>query len=390
MSSALFPCYARSPLAFSHGKGARLFGTDGKVYLDFYAGIAVNSLGHGDSGLVAALKAQGEKVWHLSNLYTIPQQEALAERICADTFADRVFFGNSGAEAIECAIKTARRYHYARGAPHRQKIIALDGAFHGRTFGGIAASGQAGMLEGFGDPLPGFVHIPPDDLDALRAAFDEDTAAFLVEPIQGEGGIRAISPDHLRAARDLCEASGALLIFDEIQCGLARTGTLFAYEGMDVEPDIMAIAKGLGGGFPIGACLAREAVAQVMVPGTHGSTFGGGPLACAVALYVWERLAQPDFLRRVQEKGARLREGLIDLIARHGETYAQVRGRGLMQGLVVRAPSREAVAALRELRLLSAPSGADVIRLLPPLIVSDGEIDEALTLLQTYATERKS
>ncbi len=374
------PTYARAPLAFERGEGSWLIATDGNRYLDFGAGIAVNALGHAHPKLVAALEAQARRVWHVSNLYEIPEQRRLAERLTEATFADTVFFTNSGAEAMECAIKCARRYWYAGGAPERHRIITFEGAFHGRTMATISAAGQAKLVEGFAPLLPGFDHVPFGDLDAVEAAVGPETAAIMIEPIQGEGGIRVAPEGFLAGLRALCDRRGLFLILDEVQCGMGRTGRLFAHEAAGIRPDIMGVAKGIGGGFPLGACLATEEAARGMTAGTHGSTYGGNPLACAVGLAVLDEITAPGFLAGVREKAAELRRRLAELAQRHGDIVAEVRGDGLMLGLKLREGRTNAdlVAAAREEQLLTVPAGENVVRIMPPLTVSEAEINEGV------------
>lgn len=385
-ASALFGTYARSDLDFDRGEGVWLETTDGRRFLDCGSGIAVNSLGHTHPHLVAALKAQAEKLWHVSNLYHMSGQERLGRRLTEATFADRVFFTNSGAEAMEAAIKTARRYHYANGNPDRYGIITFEGAFHGRTIATIAAGGQAKYLEGFGPKAPGFDQVPAMDLDALRAAIGPNTAAIAIEPIQGEGGIREIPADFLRQLRSICDAEGLLLIFDEIQTGVGRTGKLFAHEWAGVTPDLMAIAKGIGGGFPMGACLATEAAAAGMVPGTHGTTFGGNPLAMAVGNAVLDVVLEPGFLEAVQRKGLLLKQKLAAVVDAHPAVFQEVRGRGLMLGLKCTPPAGEVLAKARANGLLMVPAGDNVLRVMPPLIISDEEIAEAVARIDAAAS----
>lgn len=376
--SALYRNYQRSPIAFERGEGVRLFSTEGKEYLDFAGGIAVNVVGHADPHVVAAIKEQAEKVWHVSNVFTIPQQEKLAERLCALSFADMVFFTNSGAEAIECALKTARRYHYDQGNKDRYEIITMQGAFHGRTLGTIAAGGNPAYLEGFGPKAEGFVQVPRGDLEAIKSAITPNTAAILFEPVQGESGINVLEADFLKAVRELCDANGILLILDEIQCGYGRTGKMFAYEWSDIEPDIMALAKGIGGGFPLGACLATEEVGKSMVPGTHGSTYGGNPLACTVGNAVLDRVSEEGFLDNVVEVGNHLMWSLRQLAQKYPELIVEVRGKGLMCGLKMAKPAPEAVAAFRDNFVITVGAGDNVVRLLPPLIVTKDDVDEAI------------
>jgi acetylornithine/N-succinyldiaminopimelate aminotransferase len=379
--SALYGTYARSDLAFERGEGMRLYTADGDAYLDFMAGIGVNALGHADPHLVEALKSQGEKLWHVSNIFRIPQQERLAERLVAATFADRVFFTNSGAEAMECALKTARRYFHSTGRPERYEIIAFTGSFHGRTLGTIAAGGNADYTEGFGPPLPGFVHLDPGNLESVQAAIGARTAGILIEPIQGEGGVRVMADGFLRGLRELCDKHGLLLILDEVQCGYGRTGRFFAHQWTGITPDLMAVAKAIGGGFPLGACLATETVGQHMVPGTHGSTFGGNPLACAVGNAVLDRMLAPGFIEHVDEMGAYLAWHLQQLAQRFPQHVVEVRGRGLIAGLKLRPNAREFVAGLRGRKLLAASASDNVLRLLPPLIVDKPDIDEAVAII---------
>ncbi len=383
---ALFPNYARADLVFERGEGCWLITTDGRRFLDFSAGIAVNSLGHAHPHLVDALKAQAEKLWHVSNAVRIEGQERLAERLCERTFADRVMFTNSGAEAMEVAIKTARRFHYDNGAPDRYRLITFEGAFHGRTLATIAAGGQPKYLEGFGPPVEGFDQVPFDDPDAVKAAIGPETAGILIEPIQGEGGIRPVDWARLRHLRALCDEHGLLLVLDEIQTGVGRTGRLFSHEWAGIEPDLMAIAKGIGGGFPFGACLARADVAACMVPGTHGTTFGGNPLAMAVGNAVLDIVLQDGFLDEVGRKGLALKQKAAGLVDSHPQVFETVRGEGLMLGLKCRPPAADVVAAAREEGLLGMGAGDNVMRLLPPLIVSEDEIDEAIDRVDRAAS----
>ena len=381
MSEVLMPTYARADIVVERGEGPYLFGADGRRYLDFAGGIAVNSLGHGHPRLVAALKDQAEKVWHCSNLYRIPGGERLAERLCAASFAERVFFCNSGAEALECGIKLIRKYHDDSGNPGRYRIITCQGAFHGRTLTTISAAGNAKHLEGFAPEVEGFDHVAFGNMNELRAAITDETAAILVEPIQGESGIRQAALDYLRGLRQVCDELGLLLFFDEVQCGVGRTGRLFAHEWAGLRPDVMAVAKGLGGGFPIGACLATEPAALGMTPGSHGSTFGGNPLAMAVANAVLDVVLAKGFLAQVEETGRILRGGLEALIARYPETLSGLRGQGLMLGLVCKVPNTEMLACLREAGLLAVPAGENVLRILPPLIIEESHVKEALEIL---------
>jgi acetylornithine/N-succinyldiaminopimelate aminotransferase len=379
--SALYGTYARSPLAFERGEGVRLISQDGTRYLDFHAGIAVNALGHGDPHLVATMKAAAEKVWHTSNVFTIPEQERLGQRLVDATFADSVFFTNSGAEALECAIKTARHYFWAKGEAERYEIIAFTGSFHGRTMGTIAAAGNPHYTEGFGPPLEGFVHIKPNDLSLVEKAITPRTCAILIEPVQGEGGVTAMSLDYMRGLRRLCDQHGMLLILDEVQCGYGRTGKFFAHEWAGIEPDIMAVAKGIGGGFPLGACLAKGDVAKSMVPGTHGSTYGGNPLACTIGNAVLDRILEPGFIANVDRMGQRLSWHLQQLQQRYPNYVVELRGKGLLAG--IKLPDsvvvRDFVARLRDdHQMLTQGAGDNVLRLLPPLVITEADIEEAV------------
>jgi acetylornithine/N-succinyldiaminopimelate aminotransferase len=379
------PTYARAPLAFVSGEGPWLTEAGGERYLDLGGGIAVTALGHAHPALVAALEAQGRKLWHTSNLYQIPNQEALAERLVAATFADTVFVTNSGTEAIECAIKMARKHFDHNGQPERVRIIAFEGSFHGRSTGAIAAAGSEKMVKGFGPVLPGFDHLPYGDVEAVRAAVGPETAAVLVEPIQGEGGIRVLPNEALRELRKICDENGLLLILDEIQCGMGRTGRLFAHEWAGITPDIMTVAKGIGGGFPLGACLATAAAADGMTVGTHGSTYGGNPLACAIGCAVMEVMTAPGFLDRVSRLAGRFRQGLEGLVAAHPQVFEAVRGEGLMLGLKCRALNTEVVKAGYGARVLVVPAADNVVRLLPPLNLTDAEAEEGLRRLEAAA-----
>jgi acetylornithine/N-succinyldiaminopimelate aminotransferase len=370
--------YSRTPLAFERGEGARLYTTDGEAYLDCMAGIAVNALGHANPKLVQVLKDQAEKLWHVSNIFTIPGQEKLAKALTDATFADVVFFTNSGTEAIECAIKTARKYHWAKGQPERVDIIGFDGSFHGRTIAAVNASGNASYLEGFGPPLPGFVHLKFGDLDAIQAAVGPTTAAILLEPVQGEGGARSWTEAQMQAIRQLCDETGTLLIYDEIQCGLGRTGKLFAYEWADAPPDIMAVAKALGGGFPVGACLATINAAKGMTPGSHGSTYGGNPLAMAVGVASVEELVKPELLAHVREVAGYLNQQLSGLKDRYPDVVLDIRGKGLLIGVKLATPNREFMQHARDQHLLIAGGGDNCVRLLPPLTLSLDEAREAI------------
>jgi len=379
--SAIYGTYARSPLAFERGEGVRLFDQENRPYLDFHSGVAVNALGHGDPHLVATMKAAAEKVWHTSNVFTIPEQEKLAQRLADLTFADRVFFTNSGAEAVECAIKTARRYFWAKGETDRYEIIAFTGSFHGRTLATVAAAGNEHYVEGFGPPLEGFVHLAPGDIDAVKAAIGPKTCAILIEPVQGEGGATAMTSEFMRGLRALCDQHDMLLVLDEVQCGYGRTGKMFAYEWAGIEPDIMAVAKGIGGGFPLGACLAKEDIAKAMIFGTHGSTYGGNPLACTIGNAVLDRIQEPGFLAHVDKMGQRLAWHLGQLAQRFPQYVLEVRGKGLLAGIKIapEIPIRDFVTRLRDQHyLLAMGAGENVLRLLPPLIITEADIEEAV------------
>lgn len=374
----LYETYNRAPIVFERGHGVWLETDKGERYLDFAAGIAVNSLGHTHPHLVEALKSQADRIWHLSNLHEIPDQTRLAERLTEATFADKVFFTNSGAEALECAIKTARRHFYVNGQPERYRIITVEGAFHGRTLATIAAGGQAKYLEGFGPKVEGFDQVPFGDHEALRQAITDGTAAILVEPVQGEGGVRPLPVECMRGLRELCDENGILLILDEVQSGVGRTGKLFAHEFSGIAPDIMAIAKGIGGGFPFGACLATAEAADGMTVGTHGTTYGGNPLAMAVGNAVLDVVLADGFLSHVNDVSLVLRQGLASLKDRYPDLIEEVRGIGLLTGIKCRKSNADLVMALRSERLLAVPAGENVVRLLPPLIVSAEEIRDAL------------
>lgn len=386
-ATPLYQTYNRAPLRFERGEGVWLITETGERYLDFAAGVAVTSVGHGNPHVVGALKDQADKVWHLSNLYEVPGQEKLAKRLTDVTFADRVFFTNSGAEALECAIKTARRYHFAKGHPEKFHIITMEGAFHGRTIATIAAGGQEKYLEGFGPKAPGFDQVPFGDLDAVKAAITEATAGILVEPVQGEGGIRPIPVEMLKALRAICDEHGLLLILDEVQCGVGRTGKLFAHEWAGITPDLMAVAKGIGGGFPLGACLATEEAAYGMKPGTHGSTYGGNPLAMAVGNAVLDVVLAEGFLDHVRDVALVFRQGLASLSDRYPDVIEEVRGEGLMLGMKAKVPNTELLMAMRDEHLLGVPAGDNVIRLLPPLTVSAAEAREGIARIERAAEQ---
>ncbi|OCW56410.1 aspartate aminotransferase family protein [Hoeflea olei] len=378
----LYDTYNRAPMLFERGEGVWLETQGGERYLDFAAGIAVNSLGHAHPHLVEALKGQAEKLWHLSNIHEIPGQTRLAERLAAVTFADKVFFTNSGAEALECAIKTARRHFYVNGQPERFRIITMEGAFHGRTLATIAAGGQAKYLEGFGPKVEGFDQVPFGDLEAIKAAVSDETAAILVEPVQGEGGVRPLPKEFLRALRELCNDQGILLILDEVQSGVGRTGKLFAHEWAGITPDLMAIAKGIGGGFPFGACLSTREAADGMTVGTHGTTYGGNPLAMAVGNAVLDVILEDSFLAHVNDIALVLSQGLASLKDRYPALIEDIRGTGLLLGIKCAKSNMDLVMAMRNEHLLAVPAGDNVVRLLPPLIVTAEEARDALSRIE--------
>jgi acetylornithine/N-succinyldiaminopimelate aminotransferase len=382
VNSPLLPTYARADVSFEKGEGPWLLARNGERYLDFGAGIAVNALGHAHPHLVQALTEQAGKLWHTSNLFKIPGGERLAQRLVDNTFADVVFFSNSGAEANEAAIKMARKYHAASGHPERFRIITFEGAFHGRTLATIAAGGQQKYLEGFGPKVEGFDQVPFDDEEALKRAITPETAALMIEPIQGEGGVRPLPPNRLRALRQLCDEHGLLLILDEIQTGVGRTGKLFAHEWAGVTPDIMSIAKGIGGGFPLGACLATAEAAKGMTVGTHGTTFGGNPLAMAVGNAVLDVILEPGFLEHVERMGLFLKQRLAELKDRHPAVIAEIRGQGLMMGIRTHGPNTDFIAAARDHKLILIGAGDNTARLVPPLIVTEVEIGEAINRLE--------
>ncbi|MFN5997807.1 MAG: aspartate aminotransferase family protein [Paracoccaceae bacterium] len=389
MIPSVLPTYNRAPIAFVKGEGSWLIAEDGRRYLDLGSGIAVNALGHAHPALVQTLTDQAQKLWHVSNVYTIPEQELLAKLLTENTFADTVFFTNSGTETAELAIKMARKFHFDAGQPERVEIVAFEGAFHGRSTGAIAAAGSEKMVKGFGPLMPGFVHLkwPASDADhaAIRAAITTATCAVIIEPIQGEGGIRTVPDQCLKGLRDLCDETGTLLIFDEVQCGMGRTGRLFAHEWAGVTPDIMMVAKGIGGGFPLGAVLATEHAASGMTAGTHGSTYGGNPLGCAVGAKVVELISDPAFLAEVARKGALMRQGLESLVARHPTVFEAVRGEGLMLGLKCKPAPADVVKAGYAAGVLTVAAADNVLRLLPALNIPDTDIAEALTRLDQAA-----
>ena len=388
--SALLPTYSRSELVFDRGQGAYLFTGSGERYLDFSSGVAVTALGHAHPRLIKALSEQANKLWHVSNLHRIPLQERLAERLATATFASRVFFCNSGAEAVEGSIKVARRYHFANGAPERYRLVTFEGAFHGRTLATIAAGGQSKHLEGFGPPAEGFDQVKVGDIDLVKAAIGPETAGVLIEPIMGEGGMREVSWRFLRDLRALCDEEGILLVLDEVQTGMGRTGRLFAHEWAGITPDIMATAKGLGGGFPVGACLTTEEVGAPMTPGSHGSTFGGNPLAMAVGNAVLDVMLEPGFLAHVSAMSLRLKQRLAALQDEHAEIIEDIRGQGLMLGLQCKLPNQELIKALLAQHMLTVQAGDNVVRLLPPLIVDEPEIDLAIANIDAACVALKN
>ena len=378
----IMPVYAPPPVAFEKGEGVRLFTKDGEAYLDFVAGIAVTALGHSHPALVSALQEQAGKLWHTSNMFRVPAAEELATKMCRDTFADRVFFTNSGTEAVECALKAARKYHWANGAPERLDIVTFTGAFHGRSIGAINAGGNPKYLEGFGPALPDFTLVEFGDHEALDKAVGEKTAAVFVEPVQGEGGVRAIPESCLQELRKLCDERGALLIYDEVQCGMGRTGKLFAHEWAEnAAPDIMCVAKGVGAGFPFGACLMTEAVGAPMQPGSHGSTYGGNPLAMAVGNVVWDIVSDEAFLEQVRRVSGTLTQGLKSLADSHPDKVVGVTGKGLLCGLKMKDAPKPLQGAVRDRKLLVGVAGNNVLRLAPPLIITDADVREAVSII---------
>lgn len=386
VNSHILPTYARVDLAFERGEGAWLYTASGERYLDFTSGVAVNALGHAHPKLIAALTEQAHKVWHVSNLYRVPGAERLADRLCAASFADFVFFCNSGTEAMEGAIKMARKYHAVSGRPERFRIVTFEGAFHGRTLAALAATGNKKYLDGFGPPVDGFDQVPYNDIEAVKKAIGPETAAILIEPVMGEGGVRVVPHAFLRALRELCDKNGLLLIFDEIQTGIGRTGELFSYQLSGVEPDIMTLAKALGGGFPIGAFLGTAEAAKGMTPGTHGSTFGGNPLAVAVANAVLDEVTAEGFLGNVKQNALKLKQRLAELKDRHASVIAEVRNEGLLMGLRLVPPVAEMVDELRAEKMIAPAAGDNVLRLLPPLIIGDEEIAFAVNAIDRACT----
>ena len=392
MSGHIMGVYNRAPLEVERGEGARLYATDGTAYLDCVAGIATNALGHAHPRLVEAVKAQADKLWHVSNIFRIPGQEELADRLCADSFADAVFFTNSGTEAVECALKTARKYHTANGQPERVEIYGFDGSFHGRSYAAINAAGNPGYVEGFGPRLPGYTQLTFGDHEALKAAIaNPTTAAIIVEPVQGEGGARAIPESCLRGLRELCDQHGVLIIFDEVQCGMGRTGKLWAHEWAGMAPDIMAVAKALGGGFPVGACLASAEAAKGMTVGVHGSTFGGNPLAMAVGLAAYDEISKPETLAHVNEVAGYLKQQLHGLKERFPDVIVDIRGKGLLIGVKLVPNNREFMAWARDgQQLLVAGGGDNCVRLLPPLTLTLDEAREVISKLERTCEAARS
>jgi len=387
----LFGVYARAPIAVERGEGARLYDRSGRSWLDFVQGIAVNGLGHASPILTEALTAQAQKLWHVSNIFTIPGQAELAKKLCDASFADQVFFTNSGTEAVECALKLTRKYHASKGNPERIDVIGFEGAFHGRTYAALTAAGNETYLEGFGPRLPGFVHLSLDDHDAIRAAAEAPTAAaIIVEPVQGEGGARALTDAELKFLRELCDSNGLLLIYDEIQCGMGRTGKLWAYEHSGIAPDVMTIAKALGGGFPIGACLATREAAAGMTVGSHGTTFGGNPLAMAVGNAAFDALSKPELLDNVVRQSGYLKQQLEGLKQTWPDMIDEVRGKGLLVGIKVKPKNRDVMAAARDQGLLIAGGSDNCVRMLPPLNITEADAREAIELLEkTFAALRE-
>ena len=381
-TSHLLPVFARVDLGFTRGEGCYLIATNGERYLDFTSGVAVNALGHAHPYLVKALQEQATKLWHMSNLFKSPDGEVLAARLCEQSFADFVFFCNSGAEAMEGVIKLVRHYHFSKGHPERYRIITFEGAFHGRTLGTLAATGSAKYLEGFGPPMDGFDQLPHGDLEAVKKAIGPHTAGILIEPVQGEGGIRSAPNSFFKALRELCDQHGILLAFDEVQTGMGRTGDLFAYRRLGVTPDVMSLAKALGGGFPIGAVLASAKAAEGMAPGSHGSTFGGNPLAVAAANAVLDVMLEPGFFEHVQKMSLLLKQKLASVVDRYPSVLAEVRGEGLLIGVKAVVPSGDLVAALRDQKLLTVGAGDNVVRFLAPLIVTEAELDQSIQSLE--------
>ena len=387
MIPAVMPTYGRWDIAVERGEGLYLYATDGRKFLDFTSGIAVTSLGHCHPHLIEAVTAQAQKLWHTSNLFQIPGQQRLAERLIANSFADTVFFNNSGAEAVELSLKVVRKYQSEIGHPERYRVIGCQGSFHGRSFATLAAAGAEGYLKGFGPVMDGFDHVAFNNLNEMRAAVTDQTAAILVEPVQGEGGVRAPSADYLRGLRDICDEFGLLLVYDEVQCGMGRTGKLFAHQWAGVAPDVMAVAKALGNGFPIGACLATEKAAVGMIAGSHGSTFGGNPMAVTCGNAVLDVMLEPGFFERAQRMSQLLQDRLQKLVDAYPKLFAELRGSGLLLGVRCHIPAGDFVTKLRANGLLCLTAGDNVMRILPPLIVGEREIDEALAIMDKVAKE---
>lgn len=387
MSSALMQNYGTRELQFDRGEGSYLYTNDGERYLDFGMGIAVNSLGHCNPQLIEALDQQSRRLWHTSNLYNIEPGEKLAAKLVANTFADRVFFCNSGTEAIECGFKAIRRFFHNKGESQRKRIISLTGAFHGRSLAAIASAANPAHCEGFLAGDAGFDQAEFGNIQSVEALVGDNTAAIILEPVQGEGGITVAPTDFLHAIRELCNSHNILLMFDEVQCGIARTGSLYAHQQLGVTPDLLATAKGLGGGFPIGACLATEDVAAALIPGSHGSTFGGNPLATAVGNAVFEQVNEPAFLKNVRDLGHQLKSGLQKLIREHPTLLLDTRGLGLMLGLFCKTDAGELIARLQKNKLLVVKAGSNSIRLLPALNVGSEEIDSALKIMSNTLLE---
>ena len=385
MIPAVMPTYARNELTFERGEGAYLFAGDGRKYLDFASGVAVTSLGHAHPRLIAALTSQAQKLWHCSNLFQIAAQKRMAQRLVESSFADTVFFCNSGAEAMECAIKVARKYHAESGHPERYRLIACTGSFHGRTLATLAAAGNEKYLKGFGPPAPGFDHVAFGNLNEMRAKLGPETAGVIVEPVQGEGGLAAAAAEYLKGLRAMCDEFGLMLVFDEVQTGMGRTGRLFAHEWAGVTPDVMALAKGLAGGFPVGACLATEKAAKGMTAGSHGSTFGGNPLAMAVANEVLSIMQEPGFFPRVERVAAALRKRLDGLAKSYPKLFVEARGKGLLVGFKCAVANTEVVDRLRHAGLLTVAAGENVVRLLPPLIIEESHVEEAAGIVDSVA-----
>ena len=384
----IMPVYRPPEEAFERGEGVRLFTEDGKEYLDFVAGIAVSALGHAHPAMVEALQTQAGKLWHTSNMFRVPAAEELSDKMCRDTFADRVFFTNSGTEAVECALKTARKFHWSKGDEDRIEIITFTGAFHGRSLGAINAGGNPNYLKGFGPALPGFTQVEWGDMPALESAMSDKTAAVFIEPVQGEGGVRALPEENLTAIRQLCNEHGALLIYDEVQCGMGRTGKLFAHEwAEDAQPDIMCVAKGVGGGFPFGACLTTEETGVVMQPGSHGSTYGGNPLAMAVGNVVWDIISDEKFLAEVRRVAGTVSQGLKSLADTHPDKVVGVTGKGLLTGLILKELPKPVQNTCRDKGLLVGVAGNNVLRLAPPLIIQDSDVREAVGVIDAALME---